>query len=336
MTVLRTVRVLDSTMAYREAGAGPPILLLHGNPTSSWLWRHVLDRAAAGPPAAGPPAVGPPGAGLPAAGLPAAGLPAAGPPAAGLPGDGPPAAGSSFAGCRWIAVDLIGMGGSGPSGRGYRLADHIAYVDGFIEALGLRRPVLVGHDWGVAIALDRLRRHPEEVRGVAFMEGHLRPLPGWDAFDEGGRELFQRLRTPGVGERMVLDENFFIDTLLPAGLVRRLAEDELAAYRAPYPDPASRLPLLQWAREIPVGGEPAGVAARMDAAITYFYASRVPKLLLHPNPGVIITAATVAWCRASLPSLTVTEIDGPAGHFLPEDRPGEVAFALRDWVALLS
>ncbi|MFL5266155.1 MAG: haloalkane dehalogenase [Stellaceae bacterium] len=35
-------RVLGSEMAYVEAGQGDPIVLLHGNPTSSYLWRNVL------------------------------------------------------------------------------------------------------------------------------------------------------------------------------------------------------------------------------------------------------------------------------------------------------
>jgi haloalkane dehalogenase len=37
-----TVDVLDSRMAYHERGEGPPVLLLHGNPTSSYLWRDVI------------------------------------------------------------------------------------------------------------------------------------------------------------------------------------------------------------------------------------------------------------------------------------------------------
>ena len=37
-----TVEVLDSTIAYREAGTGAPMVFLHGNPTSSHLWRNVL------------------------------------------------------------------------------------------------------------------------------------------------------------------------------------------------------------------------------------------------------------------------------------------------------
>src|SRR5262249_164496 len=152
-------------------------------------------------------------------------------------------------------------------------------------------------DWGVTIALDWARRHQEQVRALAVMEGHVRPLPDWDAFDVGGRELFQCLRAPGTGERMVLEENFFIDTLLPGGLLRPLSGNDLPPYRAPYPDPASRLPLLQWAREIPISGHPADVAARMQANADYLTTTRLPVLLVHGQPGVLVTPATLDWCR---------------------------------------
>ena len=38
----KTVDVLGSQMAYHERGEGAPVLLLHGNPTSSYLWRNVI------------------------------------------------------------------------------------------------------------------------------------------------------------------------------------------------------------------------------------------------------------------------------------------------------
>jgi len=38
----RRAPVLDSFMAYVEVGVGAPIVLLHGNPTSSYLWRNVI------------------------------------------------------------------------------------------------------------------------------------------------------------------------------------------------------------------------------------------------------------------------------------------------------
>jgi haloalkane dehalogenase len=41
-TTLNEVRAGDLTLAYREAGSGSPVLLLHGWPTSSFLWRDVM------------------------------------------------------------------------------------------------------------------------------------------------------------------------------------------------------------------------------------------------------------------------------------------------------
>lgn len=275
------VVVRGSTMRYLAAGSGDPTLFLHGNPTSSFLWRDVL--AALRP-----------------------------------------------SGRRLMALDLIGMGGSGKPECEYRLVDHIAYVVGFLEALDLRDLTLVGHDWGVAIALECLRRCPDRVRAVALMEGHLRPLPGWDAFDEGGRELFQRLRAPGTGEQLVLEENVFIETLLPAGTHRTLTAAEHEEYRRPYPTPQSRRPLLAWAREIPVAGRPADVADLLTRGVANLAAAGVPALLVHGQPGATVDARAVSWLRGTVPGLVVADV-GPASHFLPEDRPVEVAAALSSW-----
>lgn len=284
----RFVEVLGSSMHYRETGVGRPVLLLHGNPTSSLLWRHVLAAAAA-----------------------------------------------ADDGHRYIAVDLIGMGSSAKPVIGYRFGEHATYLDAFTEVLGLRDLVLVGHDWGVALALDHLCRHPDQVRAVAFMEGHVRPLESWDEFDPGGRELFRRLRTAGEGERMVLHENFLLEVLLPTALRLPVAADVLAGYRANYGDRASRRPLLQWAREIPVAGEPADVAERMAAAAEHLRRSSVPALLVHGQPGVLMTPSVVDWCRRNVCPLTVVDVAGPAGHFLPEDRPKAVTDAITDWIAAL-
>src|SRR5690349_8741233 len=46
--VLTQVPVLNSTMAYREAGSAdsPTVLFLHGNPTSSYIWRNIIPLVA--------------------------------------------------------------------------------------------------------------------------------------------------------------------------------------------------------------------------------------------------------------------------------------------------
>ena len=43
---VRYAWVLGLRMAYREVGAGDAVVFLHGNPTSSYLWRDVLGRVA--------------------------------------------------------------------------------------------------------------------------------------------------------------------------------------------------------------------------------------------------------------------------------------------------
>ena len=40
----RRLAVLDSHMSYVEVGVGDPVVLLHGNPTSSYLWRNVIPQ----------------------------------------------------------------------------------------------------------------------------------------------------------------------------------------------------------------------------------------------------------------------------------------------------
>ncbi|HEY3411036.1 MAG TPA: haloalkane dehalogenase, partial [Propionicimonas sp.] len=133
-----------------------------------------------------------------------------------------------------------------------------------------------------------------------------------------------------------LEDNFFIDTLLPASLERYLSAEEWAAYREPYPDPASRWPLLAWPREIPIGGDPPDVAHTMDLGAAALTNSPIPKLLLHGSPGVIVTPEIIQWCQDNLTSSTVTDVGGPAGHFLPEDRPGQVADATWAWLTTLT
>jgi haloalkane dehalogenase len=40
--IKKTIDILDARMAYHERGEGRPVLFLHGNPTSSYLWRDVI------------------------------------------------------------------------------------------------------------------------------------------------------------------------------------------------------------------------------------------------------------------------------------------------------
>ncbi len=276
-------RVLDSTMAHRELGSGTPMVFLHGNPTSSHLWRDVL------------PAVGGPG--------------------------------------RLLAPDLIGMGESGKPDIAYTFADQARYLDAWFDALGLEEVVLVGHDWGGALAFDQAARHPGRVRGIAFTETIVKPMT-WEEFPEGGRPLFEAIRTPGVGEAMILDENAFVEQALPGTVATPLTPADLDVYRRPYPTRESRRPLLQWPRSMPLGEEPADVVARIRAYDRWLAASPdVPKLLLTfaPGPGVMTGPETVDWCARNIAALEIEHHDGVAGHHTPEDQPLAIAGAVAAW-----
>lgn len=279
-----TAHVLDSTIFYREVGAGPtPMVFLHGNPTSSYLWRHIL------------PVVGTSG--------------------------------------RCLAPDLIGMGESGKPDIDYSFADHARYLDAWFDALGLDRVVLVGHDWGGALAFDWAARHPGRAIGIAFTETIVKPT-SWEEFPAEARPLFESMRTPVAGEAMVLDQNTFIEQALPRTVARGLSEEDLAVYGRPYPTRQSRVPLLQWPRSMPLDGEPADVVARVDAYDEWLAASpEVPKLLLafEPGPGAMMNAELVDWCAAHLSALEV-EAHGPAGHHTPEDQPEVIATSLVAWL----
>ena len=69
-------------------------------------------------------------------------------------------------------------------------------------------------------------RHEDNVKGIAFMEAILMPI-SWDMFPEAGRVMFQGFRTPEVGWDMIINQNMFVEQVLPASVVRDLTEDEM-------------------------------------------------------------------------------------------------------------
>jgi haloalkane dehalogenase len=130
---------------------------------------------------------------------------------------------------RCLAPDLVGMGWSGKSPtQAYRFVGHARYMDAWFGALWLTKNVsLVGHDWGAAIGFYRARRYPEQIKAIAYMEAVVQPRR-WDDFSGGRDKLFRALRSP-EGERLVLDENVFVEVALPRGILRKLGDEEMEA-----------------------------------------------------------------------------------------------------------
>lgn len=274
------VEVRGSKMHYVEQGEGDPILFLHGNPTSSYLWRNVIPHVS---------------------------------------GHG-----------RCIAPDLIGMGKSDKPDLEYRFFEHANYVEDFIDAIGLSNITLVLHDWGSGLGFHYAALHPDKIKAIAFMEAIVRPVPSWDTFPSDIKEIFQSFRTEKVGWDLIVNQNMFIEKILPSGVVRELSEEEMNVYREPYLEPKSRKPLWRWPNEIPIEGEPSDV----NEAVLKYNAKLVewdiPKLLFYAEPGAILPKPAVEWCEINLKNLTSINL-GKGRHYLQEDYPHAIGEGIAEW-----
>jgi haloalkane dehalogenase len=233
---------------------------------------------------------------------------------------------------RLLAPDLIGMGRSGKPAVPYAFADHARYLDGWFDALGLDDVVLAGHDWGGALAFDFAARHPGRVRGLAFFETIVKPM-AWEDLSPQAAERSRKIRTPGVGEDLVLEQNLFVRQAFTGGVRTPVADADLAAYLAPFPTPESRRPVLAWARQLPLGGDPAELVTRIEAYDEWLAKSTdVPKLLItfEGSPTLLIGDRLARWCAEHIAALDVVA-GGEAGHHAQEDRPKEIAAEIAAW-----
>jgi len=182
------------------------------------------------------------------------------------------------------------------------------------------RVTLVIHDWGSTLGFDWANRHRDAVKGIAYMEAMV-GRQYWDHWDKFGmRPVLQALRSE-AGEQMVLQDNFFIEKVLPGAILRKLSDEEMAEYRRPFAEPGeSRRPTLTWPREIPIEGDPADVTAIVDAYADWLKTSSVPKLFLKAEPGGILAGGKVLEHARSLPAQT--EVSDGQGSPL---RPGRFA-----------
>ncbi|HLA82273.1 MAG TPA: haloalkane dehalogenase [Thermoleophilia bacterium] len=276
------VEVLGSKIHYVDEGGGDPLLFLHGNPSSSYLWRNVIPHLR-------------------------------------------PLA-------RCIAPDLIGMGKSDKPDIEYRFFDHVRYVEGFIEQMGLRRITLVIHDWGSALGFYYAIRHEENIKGLAFMEAIIMPVPSWELFPEASRDLFQGFRTPEVGWDMIVNKNIFIEQVLPSKIIRKLTEEEMERYREPFQEPGARKPVWRWPNELPIAGEPPDVVEAVARYNEWLKETELPKLLFYGSPGELVKAPVVKWCQENLRNLKTVDV-GKGIHYLQEDNPQLIGTELAAWYA---
>ena len=279
------VEVLGSKMHYIDEGQGDPILFIHGNPTSSYLWRNVIPHVSDD--------------------------------------------------ARVITVDLIGMGKSDKPDIDYAYEDHYRYLDAFITELDLKNVTLVIHDWGSGLGFNYAANNENNIKGIAFMEALLMPIPDYDAMPSPEMvKTFKNFRTPGVGEEMIMNQNIFVEQLLPSMIVRELSQEEMDNYNEPYPTPESRKPVWKWPNEIPIRGEPKNVHDIVLSYSKWLHTTDTPMLMIYATPGVLGNEMAVQWAKDNIMNLETVNV-GPGLHFIQEDAPDEIGEAISKWYQTL-
>jgi haloalkane dehalogenase len=282
----KKARVLGYTMSYVDEGSGDPIVLIHGNPTSSYLWRNIIPH---------------------------------------LSGLG-----------RCVAPDLIGMGdsdklkNSGP--QSYSFIEHRKYLDALLEEIGVTENVtFVIHDWGSALGFDWAFRHQNKVKGIAYTEAILFHYE-WSNWPDESRKIFQGFRSP-AGEKLILKKNYFVELVLPASVMRKLAPSEMDVYRRPFLNPGEdRRPTLTWPRQIPIEGEPKDVVEIVTAYSEWLSKSDIPKLFINAEPGAILVGKARDFCR-TWPDQQEVTVKGI--HFIQEDSPDEIGQSIAKFIRRL-
>jgi haloalkane dehalogenase len=283
----KTLDILGKKMAFFEEGEGRPIFFLHGNPTSSYLWRNVIPE---------------------------------------LRGQG-----------RLIAPDMIGMGDSeklaSPGPDTYSYETHRKYLWGLIEAL--TRPdekiVLVIHDWGSALGFDWACAHPDRVLGIAYMEAIVHPMD-WSEWDPAIAPVFQGFRSD-AGEKMILDDNMFVEQLLLGFHPRELSEIAKAEHRRPFLKREDRWPTLSWPRQLPISGEPPRIIELVQAYGKWMSENDMPKLFINADPGALLRGEVREFCRAWK---NQTEVTVKGRHFIQEDAGPEIGQHIKAWLQTFS
>jgi haloalkane dehalogenase len=257
-------------MHYVDEGHGAPVLLLHGEPTSSFLWRNIIPQ---------------------------------------LPG-------------RKVAPDLIGFGRSDkPEDVGWYSYDrHVDSIARLAAELDLRDLTLVVHDWGGPIGLRVAVEHPERIERVVMLNtgigGGRAPSDTWLRFRDVVRERGGALD---------------IGRLVEAGTANGLADDVRAAYDAPFPTAESKAGVLAFPELVPTDPDHPN-AEPMNRVLEAMTKWEKPTLVVWGAEDTVLPPHFAVRFVELIPGARGPVLIEGASHFLQEDKPDEVAEAIRDFI----
>jgi haloalkane dehalogenase len=221
---------------------------------------------------------------------------------------------------RVIAPDHIGMGRSDapPAERyDYHYGQRVADLTALLDSLDLKQPItLVVHDWGGLIGLRYAGLHPDRIARLVILNTAAFPLLP-------GKKLpwtIALTRNTALGRWLALRHNAFARGAARFGVVHRLASEVRQMLLSPYSDPAKRLSILNFVRDIPLSAADRGHAELVDTAARLELLKDLPTLLLWGLQDFVFDADYLAEFRRRLPHAQV-EARAQSGHYILLDEP---------------
>jgi haloalkane dehalogenase len=225
------------------------------------------------------------------------------------------------AGFRCIAPDYAGFGRSDkPTDLGWYTYDrHVELMTALLEELDLRDATAVVHDWGGPIGLRVAVENPDRISRLVIMEtgpftGHQRMSEAWLAF----REFVRNTEDVPVG------------FLVRGGCKHDPGDEVIAAYDAPYPEPAAKAGARAFPLILPTEPDAPGAAEGKAVA---------DALRVDERPALVLWAADDPILPFSVGERVSSELNFPpprpiadASHFLQEDAGPEIGATVADWL----
>ncbi|KAL6904135.1 putative hydrolase [Trichoderma evansii] len=236
---------------------------------------------------------------------------------------------------RCIAPDLIGFGDSDKVLGVYYFTDHLRYIDAFLDAILPNQMInLVIHDWGSALGLHWAYRNEHRVAGISLME-FIHPIESWDNLPSVMANSWKKFRDPDprIGRQLLIEQNMFIDEILPGGVIRPMTSEEMEVYRRPFLQPEWREPLFRLPNELPVEGQPENTWKIAQEYMAWLLASEIPKLFFWAKSGGIIWEDKAKELAEKLKN-TRSVCVGEGIHYIQEDHPHTIGRELADWLPL--
>jgi haloalkane dehalogenase len=218
---------------------------------------------------------------------------------------------------RCVAVDHLGFGLSErPEGYGYTIEEHARTAGELVDDLGLEGFIAMGQDWGGPISMTVATQRADRVSGVVL--GNTWFWPASPYF-----QLFSRVMGSRLMQRKILEQNFFVEKLMPPATAKKLSEEERDHYRKVQPTPEARRGVAQMPKQI-IDAKP--LLERLSHEVPAKLGSK-PALIVWGMRDRGFRTSMIPRVRQAFTDVVIVELKH-AKHYIQEDAPAEIADAI--------